>query len=288
MRDAGIGAAHPLGNVRVQLGQTLDVCLVDDGVGVFVVRRAVVAPVEERVDHHRLRHARRGVVVVAAVGVAEVVAEQRLVPLEVAVDGFRVRVDQQLVRVAPVPGGRVVGPVHPVAVALTGFDGRQKAVPDEAVHLVQRHPGLGAVGVEEAQLHLLGDLAEYREVGARAVVGRAQRVGLAGPLLDRRPPAASRPNRQFPSQRPLSPECRVLTARPTLWGTRRAAGHTFVNRGTMNLTQVMEICSRETLAEARYARSRTGVGVGLPAPAAAGGVHRLDHGRSGRWRGLTR
>ncbi len=40
-------------------------------------------------------------------------------------------------------------------------------------------PGLVAVGVEQAQLDPLGDLAEQREVGARAVVGGPQRIGLA-------------------------------------------------------------------------------------------------------------
>ena len=56
--------------------------------------------------------------------------------------------------------------MNSVAVALARFDSRQEAVPDEAVHLVERHPGFGAVGVEEAELHLLGDLAEQRKVGA--------------------------------------------------------------------------------------------------------------------------
>ncbi len=187
-----------------------------------MVRWTVVAPVEERVDHHRLRHARRGVVVVAAVGVAEVVAEQRLVPLEVAVDRLRVRVDQQLVGIAPLSCGRIVGPVHPVAVALTRLDGRQKAVPDEAVHFVQRHPGLGAVGVEEAEFHLLGDLAEYRKVGARAVVGRAQRVGPSRPLL-----GSDRARRvvSFRHSGPLSP-ARPPACGPTVWSTHRAASHT--------------------------------------------------------------
>ncbi len=56
--------------------------------------------------------------------------------------------------------------MNSVAVALARFDSRQEAVPDEAVHLVERHPGLGALGVEEAQLHLVGDLTEQRKVGA--------------------------------------------------------------------------------------------------------------------------
>ena len=43
------------------------------------------------------------------------------------------------------PCGRLVRPVHAVAVALTGADGRQVGVPDVAVDLVEPDPGLGAV-----------------------------------------------------------------------------------------------------------------------------------------------
>ena len=39
------------------------------------------------------------------------------------------------------------------------------------------------VGVEQAQLDALGDLAEQREVGAGAVVGGTERIGLAAPDL---------------------------------------------------------------------------------------------------------
>jgi hypothetical protein len=70
--------------------------------------------------------------------VAEVVAEQRLVPVEVAVDGLRVRVEQQLVGLQRPwagscgrgRGSRTAGPAR----------SRQVAVPDEAVHLGHRDP----------------------------------------------------------------------------------------------------------------------------------------------------
>ena len=182
MGDGGVRTADLFGNVRVRLGQPLDVRLVDHRVGVFVAGRAIDPPVEERVDDDGLGRAGRGVVVVAAVGIAEVVAEQRLIPLERAVDGLGVRVQQQLVGVAPVTRGRVVRPVHAVAVALAGFDGRDETVPDETVHLRQGDAGgLGSVGVEQTQLDLLGDLAEHREVRARPVVGGSERVGLSWP-----------------------------------------------------------------------------------------------------------
>ena len=183
MCDGGVGAANLFRDVGMSLGEALDVRLVDDAVGVLEVRRAIGAPVEERVDHHRLRHARRRVVVVAAVLVTEVVAEQRLVPVEDAVDRLGVGIQQQLVRVATVAGFGVVGPVHAIAVTLARLDIGHEAVPDERVHLGQGDPGLVVIRVEQAQLNTLGDLAEQREVGAGAVVGGAKRIGLTAPDL---------------------------------------------------------------------------------------------------------
>ena len=75
------------------------------------------------------------------------------------------------------------GPVDAVAVALARLDRRQVAVPDERVDLGHRDPGLDAVVVEQAQLDLLGHLAEDREVGAAAVERRAQRVRRTRPDL---------------------------------------------------------------------------------------------------------
>ncbi len=56
-------------------------------------------------------------------------------------------------------------------------------MPDEAVDLGQGDPPFGAVGVEQAQFDPVGDLGEDREVGAEAVVGGTQRIGLTRPDL---------------------------------------------------------------------------------------------------------
>ena len=53
-------------------------------------------------------------------------------------------------------------------------------MPDEAVDLGQGDAVLGTVGVEQAQLHPLGNFAKHGEVGARTVIGRAQGVGPPG------------------------------------------------------------------------------------------------------------
>ena len=81
------------------------------------------------------------------------------------------------------PCAGVVRAVHPEAVALAGVDAGQVGVPDVAVHLGQPDALLVAVVVEQAQLDLLGHLAEDREVGAGAVVRGPEGVGAAGPDL---------------------------------------------------------------------------------------------------------
>ena len=187
MRQPGVRPTDLFGHLGVQLGQALDVGLVDDRLVVGDVERTVAFPVEERVDHHAVGHVRGRVVVVARVGVAEVVAEQRLVPVDLAGGRLRVGVEQQLVGVAALALGRVPGAVHPVAVALARLHRGQVAVPDVGVDLGQLDPGLGRLSAcpyfEQAELDAVGHLAEQREVRAGAVERGAERVGLAGPDL---------------------------------------------------------------------------------------------------------
>jgi len=181
--EAGVGAAHLVGDLRMQLGQALHVGLVDQALVVGDGQAAVARPVEEGVDHDAEHHVLRGVLVVAGVLVAEVVAEQGRVPLDRAVGRLRVRVEQQLVRVAAQTRARIVRPVHPVPVALARVDLGQVAVPHVRVHLGELDAGLDPILVEQAQLDLLRDLAEQGEVGAPAVVGGSQGIGRSRPDL---------------------------------------------------------------------------------------------------------
>ena len=132
----GVRAAQLLRHDRVVHRHALDVRLVDHRLVVRGARLAVVGPVEERVDHHRVRHcgrpsrrrcARPGCRTGSRTATRPSPRRRR--------DGLRVRVDQQLVRVAAQAAGRVVRAVHAVPVALAGADARQVAVVDEAVHL---------------------------------------------------------------------------------------------------------------------------------------------------------
>ena len=179
--ERGVGAADLVGDAGVGHRQALDVGLVDDALVVLVPRRAVVAPVEERVDHDREHGVAEGVVGVELLGLAEAVGEQGLVAVDLAVDGLGVGVEQQLGGVAAVAVLGLVRSVHAVAVELTGLEVGHVRVPHVAVHLAQVVPRLGALVVDEAQLNALGDLGEDGEVHSAAVERRPEGIGVTGP-----------------------------------------------------------------------------------------------------------
>jgi hypothetical protein len=169
-------------HVRMAARVAGDVHLVDEAVVGRVVRPAVVAPVEVRVDHLALGHHRGAVAPVerqVLLLVADGVAEMRVAPLvaEAARDAVGVGVDQQLVGVEAVPALGLVGAVHAVAVELPRAHAGKVAVPHEVGALAQRHAAdlPLAVLVEEAQLHLFGMAREDREIRALPVPRGAQR-----------------------------------------------------------------------------------------------------------------
>ena len=146
MGQPGVGAAQFLGDAGMRLRHALDVRLVDHRLVVRRARRAVGSPVEERVDDHaghgvaqRVDH-RRGAAGRPGRCGLQVVGVQRLGEVEVAVERLAVRVEQQLARIAAVPGRRIPRAVHPEAVPLARGDGRQVGVPDVAVDLVEVDP----------------------------------------------------------------------------------------------------------------------------------------------------
>ena len=198
VREPGVGAAQLLGDAGMALREALDVHLVDDGLVPGRARRPVVRPVEERARHDALGHVRARVEVVdGTVRVLEAVAEQGLVPVDLALDGGGVGIQQQLGGVAAKPGGGLERAVDPEPVALPRAQLRRVAVPDHRRALGQGDPRLGAVGLEQAELDRVGDLGEHGEVRPRAVVGRAEREGGSGPQAheERTLPAIGRANR---------------------------------------------------------------------------------------------
>jgi hypothetical protein len=108
---------------------------------------------------------------------------QRGIPAQLAVEGLRVRVDQELAGIAAVPAGRIVRAVDAEAVALSRADAREVAVPDVGIDLREVDARLGPALVEQAQLDPLRDARVQREVGAAAVEARAERIRISRPDL---------------------------------------------------------------------------------------------------------
>ena len=186
--EAGVRAAQVLGDAVVQLGHALDVALVDDRVAPAAPHRLVALPVEvpgRGVDHDAARHEGGGVLGGLLLGASEDVAESGRRGGEVAADRHRVGVQEQLVRVEPVAGGRVPRPVDAVAVAGAGLHVGQGAVPDAEALLgedvaVLLLAAVGGVG-EQAERHLGGRGGVDGEVGPLGRPRRAQRPVAPGP-----------------------------------------------------------------------------------------------------------
>ena len=189
---SGVGSAELLWHVWMEVREPLHVDLVDQGAFQRSPEARVAAPDERRIDDDALRHERRGVPVVGLLLIGtDAVAEQRVVPLDRAVDALRIRIDQQLGRVEPMPSPRLVGAVDAIAVPLPGAPIGQVRVPDE-VGLLDEADALllAAVVVEEAEVDRIGVLGEDREVDAGPVPGRSERVRVAAPDPQRHDGAA--------------------------------------------------------------------------------------------------
>ena len=185
--QAGVGAARGVGHLGVQLGQALHVRLVEDGLAPGHLGRAVVAPVEDLVDDHRLGHARRVVPLIDGQITALVVgavSQHRLLPVDPAPQRPRVRIDEQLVRVAALAPLRGVRAVNPQPVQRAGLQARGVAVEGVPRRLGEVEPlHLDPVrrGVEQADLDAGGDPGEDGEVDALAIVRCASWIGVARP-----------------------------------------------------------------------------------------------------------
>ena len=183
---AGIGAAQVFRNLRVQLCHALDMALINHAFLIRDVGGAVIAPIKKWVDHHRKHGVAERVFLVAAsarVVCVYVVGKQGGVLVKLPVKRARIRVDQQLVRVAAFAVFRVPWAVDAVAVALARGNAGEIGVPDVVIYLFQRDPGFLHVLVNQTKLNLGGNTGEKCKVGARPVIRRAQRVSGPWPGL---------------------------------------------------------------------------------------------------------
>ena len=186
-RQRLVGAAQRGRQPLVQLGEALDVHLVDDRLVPRRPRRPVVAPRERRIDDHGERR-KRGVVarVHREIGarVADPVAEHRVVPADRPADRLGVRIDDDLVGVETVAGGRVVWSVDPVTVQLARPDVGKVAMPHHVGVFGQRNRAGGRDGVRSVEQTELdaGRVGRIdREIDAEPGPGRPERVRLTRP-----------------------------------------------------------------------------------------------------------
>ena len=168
-REARVGAAEVRRHRRVRLRESLGVDFVEQRLVQRCHRRAVVAPVEVRIDDDRLRHEARAVARAGPALVTEAIRVDGLTPADRTGDGLAVRIEQQLLVVAAQALLRRPLAVDAVAVALTRADAGEEHVMDERGLLAHRDARLVPGRVEETHVDLGRGLAEQREVRAGSV-----------------------------------------------------------------------------------------------------------------------
>ena len=112
--QAGVGAAQLFRHFGMRLREALDVQFVDERLVPGRARRPIVAPGEGTVDHGgqrgELRRCRARRTTGRRCRIADLVAEQRIVPIQVAADRLGIRIEQDFVRLKRWPFAGSYGP----------------------------------------------------------------------------------------------------------------------------------------------------------------------------------
>ena len=148
---AQIRAAQMRVDAGMKCGKALDMRLVDQRFGRRGARCSVTAPTERRVDDHRFGHRKgavAGVIRQIATRAADLVAHHRVRPFQPPLQRAGVGVQQQLVRIEPVPVFGRIGAVRAKAVNGAQRQPADMDVPDIAIAVAQRQAGqlLAAIG----------------------------------------------------------------------------------------------------------------------------------------------
>ena len=151
-------AAAP-GTSGCRIGEALDVRLVDHRLVPRDLEPAIVAPVEVRLHDDRAERVRRAVLGRHRPPVVGCAPRSAGPQCEALGDRARVRIDEQLVRVAAQAARRIPRAVDAIAVALPGPDLRQvaRARPGRCRGRAAIRRLVGARPIEQAQLDALGD-----------------------------------------------------------------------------------------------------------------------------------
>jgi hypothetical protein len=184
--ETGIRTPKLVRDLWIPCGEPFGVYLVYDRMVPGDPRRPIALPIEGRISYDRLGD--RGGVVARIEHqilprIPDLIPEDGRRPIDTAKERFGIRIDQDLVRVEPVPVVRPVRTIDPIPIRLAGLDSREVAVPDVRRLLGQPDPvSLGpAILREQTEKDLLRVLGEDREVGPLTVPGRAEWIGSPGP-----------------------------------------------------------------------------------------------------------
>ena len=148
--------------------------------------RAVALPVEGALGHDAFGHGGAPSRVADDVRDRPAGARTPLAPVDLAVDGGGVGIDQQLGRIAAQTLGRVPRAVHPQAVALAGADVREEPVPDVRRAFGQFEPRLRSPSASKRQTSTASAISEDTATLSTLARGRGtQGKGAAAQWLHR-------------------------------------------------------------------------------------------------------
>jgi len=144
-----VSSPQLLGDVRVPDGKAFNVRFINHRLVRWCPGMSIIAPIKIGSDHNRFRDEGSTVFVIRrTVRIVEEMGEHRLVPLHLTFDGARVRIEQQLSRIAAMSFRWRPGSVDSKAVALAGPEIGQIAVPAKAGYFRQVEPCLIPLFVE--------------------------------------------------------------------------------------------------------------------------------------------
>jgi hypothetical protein len=159
VRESGILPLQFGRDIGMPDSEALDMDLVDHRFMEGYAKSPIISPIEGRIDDDRLRHKGGTVILVGwSPGFVKGVRKDCLIPIDPSFDCFRIRIEQQLCRIAPVP---LFGPpwtVDAKAVTLPGAYFREIAVPAEGSNFRKIDRGLVPLFVKEAEFNLFSHL----------------------------------------------------------------------------------------------------------------------------------
>src|ERR1700737_2429846 len=148
----------------------------------------VLAPGESGFDHPALGDVARIIAPVERQVLPRTpksITEDRVGPAKSPLQCLGVRIDQQLVRIEPMPVRRIKGSVNTIPVKQVRASVRQVGVPD-LVGIFRKHDArllMAAGAIEQAQLDFFGMRRKNRKVYTLTVPSGPERVGMTRPDL---------------------------------------------------------------------------------------------------------